>query len=217
MLTEGPVLWPPDVKSQLIRKDSDAGKDWGQKEKGTTEDEMVGWHCRLNGHEFEQVPGDGEGQGSLACCGPWGCKQSDATGQLNNKESLGSHIHWVGDAIQISHPLSPPSPPALNLFQHQSLFQWVSSSHQVAKVLELQSFSISPSNEYSGLISFRIDWFDLLAVQDTLKSLLQHHSSKASILQCSAFFMVQFSHPQMTTGKTTALTRRGFVGSVSAF
>ena len=76
------------------------------------------------------------------------------------------------------------------------------------------SFSISPSNEYSGLISFRIDWFDLLAVQETLKSLLQHHSSKASILQCSAFFIVQLSHPYMTTGKTIALTRQTFVGKV---
>ena len=79
------------------------------------------------------------------------------------------------------------------------------------------SFSISPSNEYSGLISFRIDWLDLLAVQGTLKSLLQHHSSKASILHCSAFFIVQLSHPYMTTGKTIALTRRTFVSNVSAF
>ena len=76
------------------------------------------------------------------------------------------------------------------------------------------SFSISPSKEYSGLISFRIDWFDLLAVQETLKSLLQHHSSKASVLQGSAFFMVQLSHPYMTTGKTKALTKRTFVGKV---
>ena len=76
------------------------------------------------------------------------------------------------------------------------------------------SFSISPSNEYSGLISFRMDWFDLLAVQGNLKNLLQHHSSKTSILQCSAFFIVQISHPYMTTGKTTALTRRTFVGKV---
>ena len=76
------------------------------------------------------------------------------------------------------------------------------------------SFSTSPSNEYSGLISFRIDWFDLLAVQRTLKSLLQYHSTKASILQCSAFFMVQLSHPYMTTGKTIALTRWTFVGRV---
>ena len=76
------------------------------------------------------------------------------------------------------------------------------------------SFSISPSNEYSGLICFRMDWFDLLAVQGTLKSLLQHHSSKASILHCSAFFMVQLSHPYMTTGKTIAFTIRNFVGKV---
>ena len=76
------------------------------------------------------------------------------------------------------------------------------------------SFSIGPSNEYSGLISFRMDWLDLLAVQGTFKSLLQHHSSKASILQCSAFFIVQLSHPSMTTGKTIALTRRTFVGKV---
>ena len=76
------------------------------------------------------------------------------------------------------------------------------------------SFSISPSNEHSGLISCRIDWLDLLAVQGTLKSLLQHHSSKASILLCSAFFIVQLSHPYMTTGKTIALTRRTFVGKV---
>ena len=93
----------------------------------------------------------------------------------------------------------------LQSFQHQGLFQWVSSLHQVAKVSELQLQS-SPLNEYSRLISFTIDWFDLLAVQRTLKSLLQHHSSKAPILLCSAFFMVQLSHPYMTTGKTIALT-----------
>ena len=80
--------------------------------------------------------------------------------------------------------------------------------------MEWLSFSISPSNEYSGLISFRMDWFDLLAVQGTLKSLLQHHSSKASILLCSAFFIVQLSHPYTTTGKTIVLTRQTFVGKV---
>ena len=79
------------------------------------------------------------------------------------------------------------------------------------------SFSISPSNKYSGLISFRMEWLDLLAVQRTLKSFLQHHSSKPSILQCSAFFVVQLSHPYMTTGKTIALTRQTFVGSVVYF
>ena len=78
------------------------------------------------------------------------------------------------------------------------------------------SFSITPSSEYSGLISFRMDWLDLLDVQGTLKSLLQHHSSKASVLQCSAFFLVQLSHPYMTTGKTVALTRRTFAGKVTS-
>ena len=109
--------------------------------------------------------------------------------------------------------LSSPSPPTFNPSRHQGLFQWVSSSHQVAKFLEFH-FSISPSNEYSGLISFRIDWLDLLAVQGTLKSLLQHHSSKASVLRCSAFFIVQLSYPYMSTGKTIALTRRTFVDKV---
>ena len=94
-------------------------------------------------------------------------------------------------------------PNALNLSQHQSLFKWVSSSHQVVKTLT-RSFSFSPSIEYSGLISFRIDWLDLLAVQGTLKNLLQHHSSKASILWRSAFFAVHLSHPYMTIGKTIA-------------
>ena len=110
-----------------------------------------------------------------------------------------THFHWVGDAIQPSHLLSSYSPPASVLSQHQGLFQRVSSSHQVAKVLEF-SFSISSSNEYSGLISFRMDCLDLLAVQGTLKAFLQHHSSKASIFWHSAFFIVQLSHPHMTTG-----------------
>ena len=80
---EAPILWPPDAKKWLIGKDPDAGKDWGQKEKGTTEDEMVGWHHRLDGHEFEQALGVGDAQGSLACCSPWGCKQLDTSEQLN--------------------------------------------------------------------------------------------------------------------------------------
>ena len=124
-----------------------------------------------------------------------------------------THVHPVSDAIQPFHPLSSPSPPAFNLSQHQSLFQWVSSSHQVAKVLEFQ-LSISPSNEYSGLISFRINWFDLFAVQETLSSLFEHRSSKGSVLWCSGFFMVQHSHPYMTTGKTVVLTRQTFVSKV---
>ena len=80
---EAPILWPPDAKNWLIGKDPDAGKGWRQKEKGTTEDEMVGWHHRLDGHEFEHAPGVGDGQGNLACCSPWGRKESDTTKRLN--------------------------------------------------------------------------------------------------------------------------------------
>ena len=112
-----------------------------------------------------------------------------------------------------SHPLWSPSPPAFNLSQHQGLFKGVGSSHQVAKVLEFQL------QHQSFQWTFRTDFLqdgllDLLAVQGTLKSLLQHHSAKASILWCSAFFIVQLSHPYMMTGKTIALTRWIFVGKV---
>ena len=124
-----------------------------------------------------------------------------------------THVHRVSDAIQPSYPLLSPSPLAPNPSQHQSLFQWVNSLHEVAKILEFQ-LQHRPSNEHPGLISFRIDWLDLLTVQGTLKSLLQHHSSKASILWRSASFTVQLSHPYMTTGKTIALTQRTFVGKV---
>ena len=119
----------------------------------------------------------------------------------------------VGDGLQPSHRLQSPSPTALNASQHQGLFKWVNSLHEVAKVLSF-SFSIISPKEHPGLISFRMDWLDLLAVQGTLKSLLQHHSSKASILWHSAFFRVQISHPYMTTGKTIALTRWTFAGKV---
>ena len=124
-----------------------------------------------------------------------------------------THIHWVSDTIQPSHPLSSPSPPACNLFQHQGLFKWVGSSIRWPKYWNF-SFSISPCNEYSGLISFRMDWLDLLDVQGTLKSLLHHHSLKAQILCGLAFFMDQLSHPYMTTGKTIALTIWTFVSKV---
>ena len=107
-----------------------------------------------------------------------------------------THVHGVGDAIQPSHPLSSPSPALLTRWPKYWSF----------------SFSISPSNEHPGLISFRMDWLVLRAVQGTLKSLLQHHSLKASIFWCSAFFIVQLSHPYMITGKTIALTRWTFVG-----
>ena len=110
----------------------------------------------------------------------------------------------------LCRPLLPPVFPSIRVFSVQSVLciRW-------PKYWSF-SFSISPSNEYSGLISFRMDWLDLLAVQETLKSHLQHHSSKASILQRSAFFTVQLSHPYMTTGKTIALTRRTFVGKVAS-
>ena len=122
-------------------------------------------------------------------------------------------VHRVCDAIQPSHPLSSPSPPAPNPSQHQGLFQWVNSSHEVAKYWSF-SFNISPFNEHPGLISFRMDWLDLFAVQGTLKSLLQQHRSKTSILWLSAFYTVLLSHPYMTTGKTRALIRQTFVGKV---
>ena len=145
----------------------------------------------------------------LTLCNPMDCS---TPGFPDHHQLLGliqTHVYRVSDAIQPSHPLSSPSPPALNLSQHQGLFKWV-------RWPKYWSFSIkiSPSNEYSGLISFRIDWWDLLGVQGTLKSLLQHHSSNASILRCSAFFIVQLSHPYTTTGKTIALTRWTFVGKV---
>ena len=124
-----------------------------------------------------------------------------------------THVHRVGDAIQPSHPLSSPSPPAPNPSQHQSLFQCVNSLLRWPEYWSF-SFSIIPSKENPKLISFRMDWLDLLAVQGTLKSLLQHHTSKTSILRRSAFFIVQLLHPYMTTGKTIALTRWTFVGKV---
>ena len=124
-----------------------------------------------------------------------------------------THVHWVSDAIRPSHPLLSPSPPAFNLSQHQGLSNGSVLHIRWPKYWSF-GFSISPSNDYSGLISFRVDWLDFLAVQGTLKSLLQHHSSKASILWCSAFFTVQLSHPYMTTEKTVALTRQTFVGKV---
>ena len=124
-----------------------------------------------------------------------------------------THIHWVSDAIQPSYPLSSSSPPAFNLSQHQGLSNESVLCIRWPKYWSF-SFSISPSNEYSELISFRMNWLDLLAVQGNFKSLLQHHSSKASILQCPAFFIVQISHPYMTTGKTIALIRWTFAGKV---
>ena len=133
-------------------------------------------------------------------CNPMNCSTAGFPVLHYLLELAQTHGHWVGDTIQPFQPLSSSSPPAFSLSQHQDLFQLVTSSHQVDEVLEFQNQSF---NEYSGFIFFRIDWYDLLEVEKTLKSLLQHRHSKSSILWHSAFFMVQLSHPYMMTGKKT--------------
>ena len=125
-----------------------------------------------------------------------------------------THVYWIGDAIQPSRDLLSPSLPALSLSLRQIFFNNVLAL--LIRWPKYWNFSISPSNEYSGLISFRIDLFYTLAVQGTLKSLLQHHSSKVSILLRSAFFIVQLSHPYITTQKPMALTRQTFVSKVKS-
>ena len=152
-------------------------------------------------------------QSCLTLCNPINCSTPGLPVHYQLPEFTQTHVHWVGDAIQPSHPLLSPSPPAPNLpstrvFSNESVLciRW-------PKYWSF-SFSISPSNEHPGLISFRMDLLDLLAVQGTLNSLLQHHSSKVSILRCSVFFTVQLWHPYMTTGKTIALTRQTIVGKV---
>ena len=160
------------------------------------------------------VPFSSVAQSCLTLCDPMNCSTSGLPVHHQLPESTQTHVQWVNDAIQPSHPLSSPSPPAFNLSQHQEFF----SNESVLRIKWPKywsfSFSISLSNEDSGLIPFRIDWLDLLVVQGTLKSLLQHHSSKASIFRCSAFFIVQLSHPYIMTGKTIAFTRWNFVGKV---
>ena len=146
-------------------------------------------------------------------CNPKDCSMPGLPVHHQLLELTQTHVHRVNDAIQPSHPLSSPSLPVFNL-PSIKVFSSKSVLHIRWPKFWSFNFSISPSNEYSGLISFRIDWFDLLAVQGTLKSLCKHYSSKASILWCSAFFLVQLSHPCMTTGETIALTRWNFVGKV---
>ena len=184
------------------------------------------WHRTLSGHSFGNVyrelvsvrPNKSQGQADseissielLSCVWlfvtPWtACSTLGLPVHHQLLELAQTHVHQVTAAIRPSHPLSSPSP-AFNLSQYHGIFRWVSYSHQAAKYWSF-SFSISPSNEYSGLISFRMDWLDLLAVQGTLKGLLQHNNSESSLLQCSVFFMVQLSHPYVTTGKTIGLTR----------
>ena len=134
-------------------------------------------------------------QSFLTLCQPMDHSMPGSTVLHHLPEFAQTHVCWVDDAIQPSHPLSSLSPPAFNISQCQGHFQWVGSSHQVAKVLELQHKSFQCTFR---LISFRMDRLDLLAIQGTLKSLLQVHSSKASIPRCSAFFTVQLSHPYIT-------------------
>ena len=154
----------------------------------------------LDSHPFQFA------QSCLTLCDPMTCSMPGFPVHHQLPELVQAQVHRVGDAIQPSHPLSSSSP-AFDLSQPISIF----SNELVFCIWWPKywsfNFSISPSNEYSGLISFRMDWLDTLAVQGTLKILLQHHSSKASILRHSAFFVVQLSHPYMTTGKTIALTR----------
>jgi len=143
-------------------------------------------------------------------CDPMDCNTPGLPVHHQLPEFTQTHVHWVSDAIQPSHPLLPPSLLTLNLshFSNESALciRW-------PKYWNF-SFSFSPSSEYSGLISFRIDCFNFLALQGTLKSLLQHQNSKVSILHCSAFFMVQPSHQYMTTKKIIALTIQTFVSKV---
>ena len=143
---------------------------------------------------------------------PWTAACQASLSITNSRSLLKTHVHRVGDAIQPSHPLLSPSPPAFNPSQHQGLFQWVSSLHQVASIGASASVWVLPMNIQ--------DWFPLgltglISLQsEGLSSLLQHHNSKASILQRSAFFMVQLSHSYMTLGKTIILTIQTFVCKV---
>ena len=146
-------------------------------------------------------------------CDPMDCSTPGFPVHPQLPEFAQTHVHWVSDVIQTSHPPSSPFPPAFNLSQHQGLLQWVTSSLQLPKYWSF-NFSISLSNEFSELISLKIDMLDLLEVQGILKSLLQHHSSKTSLLQHSAFLMVQLSHPYMTTWKTIGLTKQTFCSEV---
>ena len=160
-----------------------------------------------NSVQFSSVQFSSVAQSCLTLCDPMNHSTPGLPVHYKLLEFTQTHAHRIGDAIQRPHPLSAPSSPAPNPSKHQGLFQWVNSSNEVAKVLEFQlqcqSFQWTPR---TYLLQDRR--LDLLAVQGTLKSVFQHHSSKTSILRCSAFFTVQLSHPYMTTGKTIALTRQ---------
>ena len=162
-------------------------KNWLETKKETLDMELtIKWYCCSLAKSHPTL------------CDPMDCSMPGFPVVYYLLEFAQIHVHWVHDAIQSSHPLPLSSPLALNLFQHQGLLQCVGSFHQLAKVLELQ---LQHQSFQWILNSFRIDKFDLLAVQGTLKSVFQHHSSKASILWHSVFLMVQLLHPYMTTGK----------------
>ena len=151
-------------------------------------------------------------QSCLTLCAPMNHSTPGLPVHHQLPEFTQTHAHWVmmpSNHLILCHPFLPlPSIfPSIRVFSNESVLHIRWSKYWSF------SFNVGPSNKHSGLISFRMDWLDLLAVQGTLQSLLQHHSSKPSILQCSAFFIVQLSHPDMTTGKTIALTRQTFVGS----
>ena len=158
--------------------------------------------CSLEGKKWHTCAVVIVTQSYLTFCDPVDYSMPGFSVLHNLPEFAQTDVYWVGDAIKLSHPMLFPSPPAFSPSQYQSLFQWVSSSIKWLKCWNF-SFSINPSNEYSELISFRIDWLDFLAVQEILKHLLQHHSSKASILRCS--------NSHIHTWKTVALTRWTFV------
>ena len=168
----------------------------------------------MNGEfNYNSVQFSSVAQSCLTLCDPMNHSMPGLPVHHKLPEFTQTQVHRVSDAIQPSHPLAsllllPPIPPSIRVFSNESTL------HMRWPKYWSFSSSIIPSKEIPGLICFRMDWLDLLAVQGTLKSLLQHHSSKASILWRSAFFTVQLSHPYMTKGKTIALTRRTFVGKV---
>ena len=181
---------------------------WERFLKQPTKEQSINKISNLTSVQFSSLV-----QSCLTLCNPIDCSTPGFPVHHQLPELTQTHVHWVGDTIQISHPLSSPSPPAFNFSQHQGLSKWVSSSHQVAKVLEFQPQHQSLQWIFRT-VSFRMAWLDLLAIQGTLKSLLKHHSSKAPVLWGSVFFIVQLSHLYMTTGKTIALSRRTSVGKV---
>ena len=163
--------------------------------KNEPENVVRSWWRQSHSIQFHSVA-----QSCPTLCNPMDCSMPGLPVHCQLLEFTQTHVHKVGDAIQPFHPLSSPSPPAFNLSQHRGLFKWVSSLHQVAKVLEFQ-WIFRTDLPRDGLVG------SPCSPRDLLKSLLQHHSSKASILWRSAFFIVQLSHPYMTTRKTIALTR----------